>query len=50
LYETAVRVRDVSLSNERTIYNRTGDVFVWLILLGLAWAVILARRKDLPAA
>jgi len=50
LYETAVRVRDVSLSNERTIYNRTGDVFVWLILFGLAWAVIVARRKDRPAA
>jgi apolipoprotein N-acyltransferase len=44
LYENAVRVRDVRLSTGRTIYNRTGDAIVWVILLTLAWAVFLARK------
>jgi apolipoprotein N-acyltransferase len=46
LFETAVESFDVALSSQRTLYNRTGDAIVWLILLGLLWAVVLAYRSP----
>jgi apolipoprotein N-acyltransferase len=44
LYEETVVVHDVRLSSERTVYDRMGDGVVWLVLIGLGWAFLLALR------
>jgi apolipoprotein N-acyltransferase len=44
LFEEAVEVRDVTLSDRRTVYGRFGDVVAWISLAGLIAAVVLAVR------
>jgi len=46
LFEKAVEVRDVRLSEERTLYDRTGDAIVWVLLLGLLGVVAVGRRRK----
>jgi apolipoprotein N-acyltransferase len=42
LFEEAVRVRDIRLSSVRTVYDRTGDVVVWVTLVALGAVVLRA--------
>jgi len=44
LFEEAVEVRDVALTEERTVYGRFGDVAAWLSMAALLVAVFLAIR------
>ncbi len=45
-FEPAVEVRDVALAGKPTIYNRIGDVVVWLGLAGLLVAIVLTVRRP----
>lgn len=45
-FEPAVEVRDVALAGTRTIYNRIGDVVVWLSIAGLLAAIVLIVRRP----
>jgi apolipoprotein N-acyltransferase len=40
MYEEAVRVRDVTLSDDRTVYDRIGDVVLWPVALTLLLAFV----------
>jgi apolipoprotein N-acyltransferase len=44
LFEEAVAVRDVPLAGPPSVYSRSGDVVVWLALIGLAAAVAASGR------
>jgi apolipoprotein N-acyltransferase len=46
LFDTAVEVHDVALTSERTLYDRSGDVIVGMILLGLVWVLVSAYRNG----
>ena len=42
----AVEVRDVTLAGKPTIYNRIGDVVVWVCIAGLLVAIVLIVRRP----
>jgi apolipoprotein N-acyltransferase len=44
LFATAVEIHEVALSDERTVYNRTGDVVIWPVWLALIYAAVAAVR------
>jgi apolipoprotein N-acyltransferase len=46
LFEEAVRVRDVELGSQRTVYDRIGDAIMWPVLLGLFGAILIARQRG----
>jgi apolipoprotein N-acyltransferase len=46
LFDEAVEVSDVALTVRRTVYNRTGDVVVWLGIAGLLVAIALGMRRS----
>jgi apolipoprotein N-acyltransferase len=48
LFEKAVEVHDVRLSDERTLYDRTGDAIVWVLLAGLLAVVGSGSRRTKP--
>jgi apolipoprotein N-acyltransferase len=43
LFEAAVEIHDVPLTDRRTLYDRTGDVVAWLAVAGLLVAAVVAR-------
>ncbi len=47
LFESAVEVRDVRISNRRTVYNRIGDLVAWIAVAGLGLAWVRGRRVSL---
>jgi apolipoprotein N-acyltransferase len=46
LFEKAVRVYDVRLSEDRTLYDRTGDAVIWVLLAGILGVVGSGRRES----
>lgn len=46
LYEPAVQAHDIELAGPPTLYDRGGDVIVWLVLAGLAAFVALALKRG----
>lgn len=44
LFVPAVEVRDVPITEGRTVYTRCGDVVAWLAVAGCVLAVLIARR------
>jgi apolipoprotein N-acyltransferase len=45
LFEETVEVWELPVTEQRTLYDRTGDVVAWLAIAGLLAATIAARRK-----
>jgi apolipoprotein N-acyltransferase len=48
LFEKAVEIWDVGLTDRPTIYDRTGDVVAWLAIAGLLVAIVIARSPGQP--
>ena len=46
LFEEAVEVWDVPLTDRRTIYDRLGDVVAWLAIAGLLACIVMARSES----
>jgi apolipoprotein N-acyltransferase len=47
LFRPAVEVMDVALTTERTVYNRVGDLVVWLAIAGLLVTLLPILRATL---
>jgi apolipoprotein N-acyltransferase len=46
LFEEAIEVWDVPLTDRRTVYDRVGDLVAWLAIAGLLVAAVVARRET----
>jgi apolipoprotein N-acyltransferase len=46
LFEEEIQVHELQLAAGPTVYDRLGDVTVWLVVAGLVWSVVLALRKG----
>ena len=50
LFEKAIEVWDVTLTDRPTVYNRIGDVVAWLAIAGLGAAIVVSRSSRRPSA
>jgi apolipoprotein N-acyltransferase len=48
LFEVGVAAYDVELSDTVTVYDRVGDVVVWVLILGLLAVIVRARLAGSP--
>jgi apolipoprotein N-acyltransferase len=48
LFEKTIEVRDVPVTDRRTLYDRSGDVIAWLAIAGLLAVAVVARSSRNP--